>query len=108
MKIDNKEEQIKVILSMGSSNRKRLLIFLVKIFLQKNDVRYTYYISLVEAIIRHQKLPLACREPAVALSLHVKIRENYQRSSHQRSSVKKVFLEIFQNSQGKTCARASF
>ena len=56
MKIDNKEEQIKVILSLGSSNRKRLLIFLVKIFLQKSDVRYTYYISLVEAIIRHQKV----------------------------------------------------
>ena len=30
------------------------------------------------------------------------------RSSHQRGSVKKVFLEISQNSQENTCARVSF
>ena len=30
------------------------------------------------------------------------------RSSHQRCSVKKVFLEILQNSQEKTCASVSF
>ena len=30
------------------------------------------------------------------------------RSSHQRCSVKKVFFEISQNSQEKTCARVSF
>ena len=30
------------------------------------------------------------------------------RSSHRRSSVKKVFLEISQHSQEKTCARVSF
>ena len=30
------------------------------------------------------------------------------RSSHQRCSMKKVFLEISQNSQKNTCARASF
>ena len=30
------------------------------------------------------------------------------RSSHRRCSVKKVFLEISQNSQENTCARASF
>ena len=30
------------------------------------------------------------------------------RSSHQRCSVKKVFLEISQNSQENTCARVSF
>ena len=30
------------------------------------------------------------------------------RSSHQRCSVKKLFLEISQNSQGNTCARVSF
>ena len=32
---------------------------------------------------------------------------NY-RSSHQRSSVKKVLLEISQNSQENTCAKVSF
>ena len=30
------------------------------------------------------------------------------RSSHQRCSVKKMFLEILQNSQENTCARVSF
>ena len=30
------------------------------------------------------------------------------RSSHQRCSIKKVFLEISQNSQESTCARVSF
>ena len=30
------------------------------------------------------------------------------RSSHQRCSVKKVFLEVSQNSQENTCARVSF
>ena len=33
--------------------------------------------------------------------------ENF-RSSHPRCSVKKLFLEISQNSQENTCARASF
>ena len=33
---------------------------------------------------------------------------NSFRSSHQRCSVKKVFLEISQNSQESTCARVSF
>ena len=30
------------------------------------------------------------------------------RSSHQRCSIKKVFLKTFQNSQGNTCARVPF
>ena len=33
-----------------------------KFHLQKNDVIYTYCINLVEAIIRHQQLPLTCKE----------------------------------------------
>ena len=33
---------------------------------------------------------------------------NSNRSSHWRCSVKKVFLEISQNSQENTCARVSF
>ena len=52
-----------------------------KIYLQKKDVAYTYYISLVETITGHQKLRLTYRElPAEALSDHVKIynvRNNY-------------------------------
>ena len=49
-----------------------------KFYLQNNDVTYTYCIRIVEAIIRHQKLLQTCRElPTVALSYHVKIRENY-------------------------------
>ena len=48
-----------------------------KFYLPKNDVTYTYCISLVEAIIRHQKLLLICREfLTAALSYHVKIRES--------------------------------
>ena len=47
-----------------------------KFYLQKNDVAHTYCINLVEAIIRHRKLPLTCRElHTVALSHYVKIRE---------------------------------
>ena len=47
-------------------------------FIYKNYMTYTYYINLVEAIIRHQKFLLTCRElPTIALSYHVKIRENY-------------------------------
>ena len=33
-----------------------------KFYLQNNDVTYAYYINLVKAIIRHQKLLLICRE----------------------------------------------
>ena len=41
---------------------------------------YTEYINLVEAITGHQKFLLKCRElPTVALSHHLKIRENDQR-----------------------------
>ena len=39
---------------------------------------YTYYISLAEAIIEHQKFPPTYRElPTVALWYYVNIRENY-------------------------------
>ena len=52
------------------------MIFLVKSYLQNNDVTYTHYINLVEDMIRQQTLCLTCRESAtVALSYHVKIRE---------------------------------
>ena len=37
-----------------------------------------------------------------------KINRNHLKSSHQRCSVKKMFLEISQNSQENTCARVSF
>ena len=33
---------------------------------------------------------------------------NFRKSSHQRCPLKKVFLEISQNSKENTCARASF
>ena len=47
-----------------------------KFYLQKNGVTYTYCINLVEAIFRHRKLLLTCRElSTVVLSHHVKIRE---------------------------------
>ena len=36
------------------------------------------------------------------------IRECLYRGSHQRCSMKKVFLEILQDSQESTCARVSF
>ena len=39
----------------------------------------TCYINLVEAMIKHQKLHLACRESlTVALSHNVRIRESYK------------------------------
>ena len=41
-------------------------------------------------------------------SLFFKENLGNRRSSHRRCSVKKVFLEISQNSQEKTCARVSF
>ena len=45
-----------------------------KFYLKKNDVTYTYCINLVEAIRRHQKLLLTCRElHTVTISYHVKI-----------------------------------
>ena len=48
----------------------------MQILLTKNDVTYTCCINLAEAIIRHRKLLLTCRElPTVVLSHHVKIRE---------------------------------
>ena len=34
----------------------------LKNLLTKNDLAYKYYINLVEAIIRHQKLRPTCRE----------------------------------------------
>ena len=39
---------------------------------------------------------------------HIRNFEVTYRSSHQRYSVKKVFLEISKNSQENTCARVSF
>ena len=44
----------------------------------------------------------------VFLWLTVKCYSEVSGSSHQSCSVKKVLLEISQNSQEKTCARASF
>ena len=41
--------------------------------LEKSDLAYTYYFSLVETIIRQRKLHLA------ALARHVQVIENYQR-----------------------------
>ena len=38
----------------------------------------------------------------------ISLRNSKCRSSHQRCSVKKVFLEISQNSQENTCAKVSF
>ena len=45
---------------MGSSSTENFNenIFLSKICLQKKDLTYTYYLNLVEAIIRHQKFCL--------------------------------------------------
>ena len=47
-------------------------------YLEKKYVTHAYYINLVEAIIKHEKLRLTYRESStVALSHHAKIRENY-------------------------------
>ena len=40
-------------------------------------------------------------------ALYYTLIHSYVRSSHQRCSVKKVFLEILQNSQENNCARDS-
>ena len=54
------------------------MIDIVVNFTYENYMTYSYYINLVEAIIGHKKFLLTCREfPTVALSCHVKIRENY-------------------------------
>ena len=48
------------------------------------------------------------------ISRSIEIRDEYfrniceGRSGHQRSSMKKVFLKVWQNSQENTCARVSF
>ena len=63
----------------------RWLIFLVQISFQKNVLAYTYYIRLVETIIKDEKLRQTYREsPTVALSHHVKskfinVRSNFCR-----------------------------
>ena len=38
------------------------IILFLKTYLQKSDLPYAYYLSLVESIIRRQKLRLTCRE----------------------------------------------
>ena len=44
-------------------------------YIRKNDVKYKYYINLVEAIIRHQNFLLTCKKLfTVAFPYHVKIR----------------------------------
>ena len=41
-------------------------------------------------------------------TINNRIIEAIKRSSHQKCSIKKVFLENLQNSQENTCARVSF
>ena len=49
-----------------------------KFYSRKTDMSYTYYINLVETIIKHQRFLLTCKElPTVALSYYVKVKENY-------------------------------
>ena len=47
-----------------------------KTMFTKNDLLYTDYINVVEAIIRHQKLRQHA-ENRVAFALYVKVTENY-------------------------------
>ena len=53
-----------------------------KFYVRKNDVTYTYYITLVVAIIRQQKLLLTCKKlPTIALSHRAKIKIINMRNS---------------------------
>ena len=67
--------------SIRDFKRKRKITIIdisCKFYLQNNNMTYTYGIKLTDAIFRHQKLLLICKElPTVALSYHVKIRENH-------------------------------
>ena len=56
-------------------------------------------------LIRNAKKSL---EKAKYIYIFLGLRLAISRSSHLRCSVKKAFLEISQNSQEKTCARAAF
>ena len=56
-------------------------------------------IMLIQKIIQSIIVPSMLQYRQIAMKL---------RSSHRRCSVKKVFLEISQNSQENTCARVSF
>ena len=63
--IGKEQEQIKKILRMRSSSRETLndnYLYFFKIFAYKSDYVYTYYLNLVEAIIKPQKLCLTCTE----------------------------------------------
>ena len=67
--------------SIRDFKRKRKITIIdisCKFYLQNNNVTYTYGIKLINAIFRHQKLLFICKKlPIVALSYHVKIRENH-------------------------------
>ena len=47
-------------------------------------------------------------EDTESIFIEINLIKTKCRSSHRRCSVKKVFLEISQNSQENTCARDSF
>ena len=60
-------------------------------------------------IIETKEIQKTMAEKIQELELEIKeLKKVRNRSSHRRFSVKKVFLEIWQNSQENTCARVSF
>ena len=73
------------------------------------------YQILLMFLIKWKQKKQNCNSLQCLFSFHEKqflsvlpILDKTYRSSHQRCSVKKVFLEILQNSQENTCARDSF
>ena len=60
-------------------------------------------------IIETKEIQKAMAGKIQELELEIKeLKKVRNRSSHRRFSLKKVFLEIWQNSQENTCARVSF
>ena len=60
-------------------------------------------------IIETKEIQKTMAEKIQELELEIKeLKKVRNRSSHRRFSVKKVFLEIWQNSQENICARVSF
>ena len=60
------------------------------------------------AIFRQEEIKAKIESPKTEAFLNPKFRSSFSKAVAQSRSVKKVFLEISQNSQENTCARVSF
>ena len=102
-KINKKSMCCKITLFLQNTSGRLLLAVLKQLFLQF-FITIWYEFSISKKTNIHQTLKFL-----ILQYFCTSYKYNWStRNSHRRCSIKKVFLEISQNSQENTCARVSF